>query len=102
MQLKFQKELTLDRSKRKNYTAQVSEVKPCIRYTAQVPEGANLYPSKRNNYTAQVSEVKTCILFQTQVPEGANLYRSKRKSYTAQVSEVKTLYTVYSSSSRRS
>ena len=31
-------------------------------YTAQVPEGANLYRSKSGNHKAQVSEVKTCIL----------------------------------------
>ena len=64
-------------------------------FTAQVPEGANLYPSKRKNNTAQVSEVKACILYTAQVPEAANFDHSKRKSYTAQVSEVKTCILVY-------
>ena len=80
----------LYQSKRKMYTAQVSEVKTCILQTAQVPEGAHLYRSKRKNYTAKNFKSKTCILQTAQVPEGAHLYRSKTKNYTAQISEVKT------------
>ena len=73
-------------------TAQVSEVKTCILYTAQVPEGAKSYPFKRKHYTAQVYSSSfrgtARILYAAQVPEGVNLYCSKRNNYAAQVSEV--------------